>query len=90
MMRVLACIGHDHDLRLVALALVVALLGSAATLQTFRRIALAPGHSRTGWIGLTAVGVGTSPAAAPPRAANDILDIPLHGRIAAGTEHRRR
>ena len=31
------------------------------------------------------VGVGTSPAAAPPRAANDILDIPLHGRIAAGT-----
>jgi diguanylate cyclase (GGDEF)-like protein len=59
MMRVLACIGHDHDLRLVALALVVALLGSAATLQTFRRIALAPGHSRTGWIGLTAVGVGT-------------------------------
>ena len=30
-------------------------------------------------------GVGTGPAAAPPRAANDILDIPLHGRIAAGT-----
>ena len=24
-------------------------------------------------------------AAAPPRAANDILDIPMHGRIAAGT-----
>jgi repressor LexA len=24
-------------------------------------------------------------AAAPPRAANDVLDIPLHGRIAAGT-----
>ena len=24
-------------------------------------------------------------AAAPPRAANDVIDIPLHGRIAAGT-----
>jgi diguanylate cyclase (GGDEF)-like protein len=59
MMRVVACIAHDHDLRLVALALAVALLGSLATLQTFRRIALAPGPSRTGWIGLTAVGIGT-------------------------------
>ncbi len=26
-----------------------------------------------------------TPAVAPPRAANDVLDIPLHGRIAAGT-----
>ncbi len=26
-----------------------------------------------------------TPAVAPPRAANDIMDIPLHGRIAAGT-----
>ncbi|MGQ0659833.1 transcriptional repressor LexA [Sphingosinicella sp.] len=26
-----------------------------------------------------------TPAAAPPRAANDVMDIPLHGRIAAGT-----
>ena len=32
----------------------------------------------------TATAAGTT-AAAPPRAANDILDIPLHGRIAAGT-----
>jgi repressor LexA len=31
-----------------------------------------------------AVGVATT-AAAPPRPANDILDLPLHGRIAAGT-----
>ena len=28
---------------------------------------------------------GAGAPAAPPRAANDILDIPLHGRIAAGT-----
>ena len=28
---------------------------------------------------------GVTTSAAPPRAANDILDIPLHGRIAAGT-----
>ena len=37
----------------------------------------------------SAAGVGASSGvaapAAPPRAANDILDIPLHGRIAAGT-----
>ena len=26
-----------------------------------------------------------APLAAPPRAANDVMDIPLHGRIAAGT-----
>ena len=33
-----------------------------------------------------ASGVPTGPTAAvPPRAANDVLDIPLHGRIAAGT-----
>ena len=37
--------------------------------------------------GVAAVGAqtGTATPAAPPRAANDILDIPLHGRIAAGT-----
>src|SRR5687767_2096913 len=33
----------------------------------------------------TAGAAQAGPAAAPPRAANDILDIPLHGRIAAGT-----
>ena len=37
--------------------------------------------------GAAAVGAqsGTATPASPPRAANDILDIPLHGRIAAGT-----
>ena len=32
-----------------------------------------------------AANVNTTAKAPPPRAANDILDIPLHGRIAAGT-----
>jgi repressor LexA len=32
-----------------------------------------------------AANVNTAAPAPPPRAANDILDIPLHGRIAAGT-----
>jgi repressor LexA len=32
-----------------------------------------------------AVGVQAGTAATPPRAANDMLEIPLHGRIAAGT-----
>jgi len=35
--------------------------------------------------GTAAPVVSTSTSAPPPRAANDILDIPLHGRIAAGT-----
>ncbi len=33
----------------------------------------------------TRSGAEAKAAAAPPRAANDVIDIPLHGRIAAGT-----
>lgn len=59
MMRITLCIAQEHDLRLVALALVVCLIGSAASVQLFGRIRSASGHSRTGWIGLTAVATGT-------------------------------
>ena len=59
MMQVALCITQDHDLRLVLIALVVCLIGSAATVQLFGRIRLATGQSRLGWILLTAVSTGT-------------------------------
>lgn len=59
MMQVALCITQDHDLRLVLVALVVCLVGSAATVQLFGRILLATGRSRLGWILLTAVSTGT-------------------------------
>jgi diguanylate cyclase (GGDEF)-like protein len=59
MIRVALCITQEHDLRLVMLALVVSLIGSAATVQLFRRIRMAAGPSRTGWIALAAVATGT-------------------------------
>ena len=59
MMEVAACIVHEHDLRLVGLAIVVALIGSAATVQLFGRILVSRGKSRAGWIALSAVGAGT-------------------------------
>lgn len=59
MMRVAWCIAQEHDLRLVVLALLVALVGSAATIQLSGRIRSTRGYSRLGWIVLTAVGTGT-------------------------------
>jgi len=59
MMGVALCIVQEHDLRLVALALLICVIGSASTIQLFGRIRSAVGRSRTGWIGLTAVATGT-------------------------------
>ncbi len=59
MMQVALCMTQEHDLRLVALALLVCLIGSAATVQLFGRIRSAVGRSRAGWIMLTAVSTGT-------------------------------
>jgi diguanylate cyclase (GGDEF)-like protein len=59
MIAVASCIVREHDLRLVAVALLVCLIGSAATVQLFGRILVAHGRSRAGWIGLCAVGTGT-------------------------------
>lgn len=59
MIDVVTCIVREHDLRLVLLAVVVCLLGSAATAQLFARIRAAHGRSRFGWIVLCAVGTGT-------------------------------
>ena len=59
MMRVAWCITQEHDLRLVALALLVSLIGSAASVQLFRRVRVASGYSRAGWIMLGATATGT-------------------------------
>ncbi|WP_277968054.1 putative bifunctional diguanylate cyclase/phosphodiesterase [Sphingomonas echinoides] len=59
MMEVAACIVQEHDLRLVIIAIVVALVGSAATVQLFGRILASQGKSRLGWIVLSSVGTGT-------------------------------
>lgn len=59
MMRVALCIAQQHDLRLVTLAVLICVIGSAATIQLFGRIQSASGHSRLGWIGLSAVATGT-------------------------------
>ncbi|WP_288409644.1 EAL domain-containing protein [uncultured Sphingomonas sp.] len=59
MMRVALCITQEHDLRLVVLALLICLIGSAATVQLFNRVKASAGYSRLGWIVLTAVGTGT-------------------------------
>jgi len=59
MMEVANCIVREHDPRLVALAVLVCIVGSAATVQLFGRILAARGRSRAGWIILSAVGTGT-------------------------------
>ena len=56
---VVSCIVHEHDLRLVVVAIVVALIGSIASVQLFGRILASRGQNRAGWIALSAVGTGT-------------------------------
>ena len=59
MMEVETCLVREHDLRLVAVAVLVAVLGSAATMQLYARIIGTRGGSRLGWIALGSVGTGT-------------------------------
>jgi len=58
MMRVLLCLGQQHDHRLVALAILVCLVGSMSTVQLFSRIGTTRGTSRAGWVALTSVATG--------------------------------
>ena len=60
MTRIFDTLFHQHDLRLVALAALVWLIGSCATIKLFGRIRPASGFSRTGWVFLAAVGAGTT------------------------------
>lgn len=59
MIEVATCLVREHDLRLVAVAVLICLVGSAATMQLFGRILASHGRSRAGWIALAAVGTGT-------------------------------
>lgn len=59
MIEVATCIAREHDFRLVALAVLVALIGSAVTVQLFGRILASNRRSRLGWIVLSSVGTGT-------------------------------
>ena len=59
MIDVALCITQDHDLRLVALAVLVCLIGSATTAQLFGRIRASSGRRRAGWVVLSAVATGT-------------------------------
>lgn len=59
MIRLASCIGQQHDIGLVLLALLICLVGSAATVQLFSRIRPATGPVRAGWVLLGAVGTGT-------------------------------
>lgn len=59
MIAVALCIFTQHDLRLVALALLICLIGSAATVQLFSRVRASSGYRCFGWVVLGAVGAGT-------------------------------
>ena len=52
---VIGCLLFEHDLRLVALAVLVCMVGSVATVEMFGRILTVRGPSRAGWIALAAV-----------------------------------
>lgn len=59
MTRVMACITQEHDFRLLALALLICLLGSGATIQLARRTRSATVPNHIAWILLAGVGTGT-------------------------------
>lgn len=60
MMAVATCLVREHDLRLVAVAVLVCIVGSAAMMQLFARVLDAEGaKKRASWIALMSVGTGT-------------------------------
>jgi diguanylate cyclase (GGDEF)-like protein len=60
MLDVALCIGREHDLWLVALAVVVCCVGAFAMVQMFGRAQATQGVQRVGWIFLTSVGAGAT------------------------------
>jgi len=56
---VVLCLTQQHDLRFVALALLICVTGSLATVQLFSRVRASRGYRRSGWVVLGAVGAGT-------------------------------
>ena len=60
MMTVLGCVFYDHNIWLVAVAALVCLAGSSATIRLFNRAANTTGLQRAGWHFLTAVAAGSA------------------------------
>lgn len=60
MIDVAMCIGRDHDLWLVLLAVFVCCTGAFAILQMFGRAKVTHGFQRVAWLFLTAVGAGAT------------------------------
>jgi diguanylate cyclase (GGDEF)-like protein len=60
MLDVALCIGREHDLWLVGLAVVVCCVGAFAIVQMFGRAQATQGVQHAGWILLTAVGAGAT------------------------------
>src|ERR1700744_3482323 len=60
MLDVALCIGREHDLWLLALAVVVCCVGAFAIVQMFGRAQATQGPQRLGWIFLTSVGAGAT------------------------------
>jgi len=56
---VVLCLTQQHDLRFVALALLICVTGSLATVQLFSRVRASRGYRHSGWVVLGAVGAGT-------------------------------
>ena len=59
MMRVALCLFQEHDLYLVAMAVLVCLVGSAAVIELVERVRAAVGRRHAGWVFLAATGTGT-------------------------------
>lgn len=59
MTRVALCLFQEHDPYLVAAALLVCLVGSAAVIELVERVRSAVGRRHAGWVFLAATGTGT-------------------------------
>jgi len=59
MMRVALCLFQEHDLYLVAMAVLICLVGSAAVIELVERVRSAVGRRHAGWVFLAATGTGT-------------------------------
>jgi diguanylate cyclase (GGDEF)-like protein len=60
MLRVYDCIAHQHDLRLVALAVVIAVLGSDTAIALLRHVLTRRGRERVHWLMAAAAAAGSA------------------------------
>ena len=60
MIDVISCITLEHDLRMVALAALVCVLGAVAVLHLLSRCHLTQGTARAGWCILTSIALGSA------------------------------